>query len=104
MNFSLGEVVIPKKRIEPHVQEKACELSILENEASRVKIFFILCDNQVDIFLLLVCESLDYAVWWHNGNVLHHQPFKLALVQDVVFKRFGGVHDQRVRAEVEEIC
>jgi hypoxanthine-guanine phosphoribosyltransferase len=54
MSLRLSEVIIAEKRIEPQIQEIASKVTILKNEASRIKVLGVLRQDKVDVLLLLM--------------------------------------------------
>src|SRR5690606_12962837 len=103
MRLRMFKIMTPVQRIKPRIKKESGPFGPLDDETTRCQALRILSDDQVHIFFLQVAKGLNDAIRWHDWNVLQHERFQALLLENMRFEREGGVHDQGVLREVEEV-
>lgn len=104
MNLGLGKFIGAEQRVEPEVQEEARKVAVLEHETTRAEVLAVLRQDEIDILPLQMRECLDDAVRRHDRDILQHQRLETASFKQMRFEGLGRVHDECMRAQVEEVC
>lgn len=102
VSLCLHEGVGAIQRIEPEIKEEACKITPLQDETTRAQIFSVLGYNKVDIVALYMRKRLNDSVR-HDGYVFPYQGFQTFAIKNMRFEGYAWVHDESMRAQVEEI-
>lgn len=104
MRLRLRKHITPIQRIKPEIQKEAREVALAEHKAAGADILVILSHDEVNVICLEMRECPNDAIRRHHGEILEHQRLEAGLVKQMGLEGFRGVHDEGVRAEVEEVC
>lgn len=96
------EVVKPKQRIVPGVEEIARPLATLHNHAPGRQAVGVLGEDELDLLGRHVAVRLDNGLGGHDGDVAEHQRPQTVRGGDVGLERERGVHDDAVLVEEPE--